>query len=450
MVLDDQEWKALAQYIYRSEEQRVDVNELFKCIHQYRQDLSHHRFQIDQFREKHFKAKTKKQLQNVMSLLYQKVLDFLVSQELKDQSDVRDLLLHNHLVKKKLYAEAERVAKRSNAKSQSDSTLDLWSPYFNLHMRFHRLYNSQWNASDLKNRMALIKELIQAFRLWASQFSMTLASEFLLYQRLQSEPTDLDMHKELEPFILPASDLLSRVLEDQYMMLKLDFGHEPKVIYDTVVHQECDISEFLKQLFYSRLLSFYLHYVRQGNADYHDQLAEVILWSVSLDDFHATVNITSGRFISDISILCFIDRSETAEAYIKRNENYLSKEYQPQTIAVSRMMIDFSEGDFSQVQTAFNTTLFKDPVHKLHAYNNLLKAAYELGEESEDLFRHSRNLEAFISRNKSNLPKSLHSFFGHFNKGYRYLIKDRKKLADLLSQEIAIKDRKWLSIKLEE
>jgi len=446
--MDTSDWKYVSKHLDAHYSSSAELLKLFNYILKHKADLDSEKLQIDAILQKAFSNKSRKYVLNVMSQLYGATLSALAEKQFHRNKDLKQLTQFEVLQKRRLFAHADKLADSFKEYLEDDQQLNLWKAYYDLRFRFFRLFSNHPKNITEPAREEFIDDFIKSLSISNSILTLFLQAEIKSLSTLHSKDYS-DKLAFIERFISPQEEYLNQLLEELSKLVDSPPDFLPRQILDTLFEHTDTLSDTLKTSFYFRLRRYFLLDARKGNTKYVEELSKIILWSSQHNELIEGMNtISPNRFLNDVNILCFLKEIDTASQYLESNVTFLEKEIKKQVESICKMMIQFSTSNFEEALFIYNTSAFKKLTYRKHAYSVMLKSLYELDNSNAQLEDQLRNFEAFMNRNKHKLRHSTFLFFNNFIKGYKYLIKDKRKLEQFLEQGIRIKDRYWLKEKL--
>lgn len=449
LVINQKEWKPLDKFIVYASGRKSDAYQLYSYIHAGKHNLQHERFEIVQVTKHVFPDKSKKQIQNIMSILRKQIVKYWMYQELDESADLQDMIGFQALSKRTLYRDADQMERSISKRNEDPNSLDLWTGYFTVRTKWLRYFSNNPALLDIKMGKHMMEDLIVQMKRGYSNLVKYVIAESCNREIIYKENWSEVKHGVI-PYMSDQNDLLSESLNLQLRLIESDTMEGLLPLTEILFNNEIKMSSDLRLTFYLRIRRFYLLAARTGNLSNAASLIKLITWANQNKIFVTNHNIGANQYLTEINVLLNLGEIKGAKDYFDTNKEYLAEEIRNDTLSLARMNILFFENEFHKTLRLYSQYLFTDVNFKLSGIIIFLKVSYELEVEEIELLRHIRNAQDFMSRHKKQLRTTLIDYSANFLKGYKLLLRDKKQLELLLQKNEVIRDRLWFQKKLKE
>lgn len=388
---------------------------------------------------------------NALSKLKKHLEEFLIQQELSNQSFARNYLLIQNLSRRNaddfFYKKIQDVQEELEEKTK----IDAWHYLKILQLNHLKYYKANVERLNIKGNpiVATMQSLDEFFV--ANKLKYT--CELFNRKNITQEDLAGSIFNMYTDSVSEKNDLT--FFETYQLALKLiAFGNTK--IYFELKEQMFENSQFLGKydlnIINGYLLNFTNLEIKKGNEDFIREAFELYKFAESNEFLVVDGHITTMRFLNIINIACNLKETVWAKDFIIKWSNFLDKSDEYELIQVGKAMILFEEKKFSEVIDSLQFVKFDNILNEVRGRSLEMRSHFEIGNTIGNLLISKCNsLNIQVKRNKA-LGESVKKPIFAFIKIFKKLLNEKPDYINLiktLNENPSVICKKWLIDKIE-
>jgi hypothetical protein len=395
---------------------------------------------------------SRKNILNAFSDLKKWLLEFLATQEVRQNTTESKFLMLEALRKRGLYDVFQQKSKHLIQELDKQKSPDIWHLFWKVRLSHINYFSLPLDRlQDYQDEMFQLLHDLDNFYMGAKlKYSTELYSRSSVLDEQYEIPllehilSFIDTGEKLNPIIkdlyLPLFELAKNDSEQAYNTLK-------SFLYESSTHEPIERLSILLYLLNSAVRRF-----QKGEEVMIRECFNLYQFGLDQSLFIANGYFSTGTFLNITNFGCHLKEYDWLRKFVKQWSLHLYPIDKDETIGFTMARIAFEEKQFKQVIELLRDIDFKNISFTLNVRLLLIRAYYEQREPTNLMLDYSNALYLYVYRNKK-MGSSIQTRTINFVKVFRQLIngKSKKQLFnELEKKEKFIMCYDWLKAKIEE
>ncbi len=430
---------------------------LFNYIKQTKQeDWNFETAHLDVFKKPLQKKQDRKNISNILSRLSDALDEFLILENLKKNTPIREFLVlqaYQKLEYGSVYESKIKDFEKAIKKNKEQDIVDFWYPFLLQHHQYYSSKNNKFrkNSSTILDTM---KKLDHFFLRTKLQYACELESRRNL---LTEEPEVLFIDDILEKYkeLKVEEDIFIQAYFHAYIMIKNkdenDFQKLKNILYDSSTRQVFTASD--QNIIHTYLLNFCSYKIRQSAYQFVEEM--FLLNKFGLEEGLVLEHkiITATRYNNIIDVACNSKEIKWAIAFAEEYSLNLQPEIRTDAYELALAQIKFAKKEFDDVIPHLSQVSTNDPILYLRTNLFLISTYYEKEKKNADLILNNCiRFDAYFN-SKNLLSQEIKTGVKNFSRMVKMLVRGNKnseQLKEELDSFTNIYFKWWLEEKIKE